>query len=196
MSDAALAIAPEDEYSSIERAVLDTPRGRWFLQEYARRNRVADTAEIIGAIGRLYDLARETGADARFGFLYHEMQEMRREVGAARLAIAAVKPGTRHNLDETGPEELAAIAEAADRAASDIAVAVERLQDIAVALRNKGADGDLCDEIDMHAAGIFMASAYQEMTGKRIGMIVEALGRMETRVANAAALWEEEAREL
>ncbi|MEQ9226344.1 MAG: hypothetical protein RLO15_08315 [Parvibaculum sp.] len=192
MSDAARLI-DEDEYDAIERAVLETPRGRWFLQEYTRRHRASDTAEVIGAIERLYDRARETGAEARFGFLYHEMQEMRRAIGEARQAIAQVKPGERRNHDDAGPEELAAIAEASARAAGDIAQAAERLQEIAETLRGGGVDADLCDEIETHATGIFMASAYQEMTGSRIGLIVEALGEMETRVARAAALWEQEA---
>lgn len=193
MSNAALAIETEDEYAVIERAVLETPRGRWFLQEFMKRNRTADTGEVICAIERLYDLARETGAEARFGVLYHEMQEMRRAVGAAREAVAAVKPGSRHNDNGTGPDELAAIAETAARAASDIAMAAERLQEIGETLRDGGADADLCDEIETHATGIFMASAYQEMTGKRIGAIVDALGQMEARVERAIALWEEEA---
>lgn len=183
----------EDEYATIEQAVLETPRGRWFLQEYARRNRVSDTAEVIGAIERLCNLARETGAGARFDFLHHEMQEMRRAIGDARRTIAMVKPGERRNHDAAGPEELAAIAEAASRAAGDIVQAAERLQEIAEALRASGADADLCDEIETHATGIFMASAYQEMTGSRIGLIVDALSDMEARVARAAALWEGEA---
>ena len=60
-------------------------------------------------------------------------------------------------------------------------------------LRAAGADADLCDEIEHHATGIFMASAYHEMTGKRIGLIVEALGEMESRIARVIARWEEEA---
>src|SRR5690606_2600039 len=184
----------EDEYDAIEQAVLETPRGRWFLQEFARRHKAADTDEVIGAIERLYDLARETAAEARFGFLYHEMQEMRRAMGETRAAIAAVKPGEGHNLDGPAPDDLAAIAEAADRAAGDIAKAAERLQEIGESLRAGGADIDLCDEIDTHATGIFMASAYQEMTGKRIGLVVQALAAMELHIARVIALWEDEAR--
>ena len=192
MSDAALRIEP-DEYDAIEQAVLETPRGRWFLQEFARRNRMSGTDEVIGAIERLYDLARETAAEARYGFLYHEMQEMRRAMSETRAAIAAVKPGERHNIP-TSNDDLAAVAEAADRASRDIVEAAERLQDIADTLRKGGADADLCDEIDTHASGIFMASAYQEMTGKRIALVVEALEKAEHHVANCISLWEEEAR--
>ena len=31
------------DYEAIEAAVVETNRGRWFLAEYARRNRHADT---------------------------------------------------------------------------------------------------------------------------------------------------------
>ncbi|WP_216074257.1 hypothetical protein, partial [Acinetobacter baumannii] len=42
-----------DDYEAIEAAVMETTRGRWFLAEYARRHRAADTQEVLGAIGRL-----------------------------------------------------------------------------------------------------------------------------------------------
>jgi chemotaxis protein CheZ len=192
MTEPALKIEPDD-YDAIERAVLETPRGRWFLQEFARRNRTSGTDEVIGAIERLYDLARETAADVRYGFLYHEMQEMRRAMSETRAAIAAVKPGERHNIPASN-DDLAAVAEAADRASRDIVDAAGRLQEIAETLRKAGTDGDLCDEIETHASGIFMASAYQEMTGKRIALVAEALEKVEAHVANCIALWEEETR--
>lgn len=191
MNNAARAIG-NDEYDAIERAVLETPRGRWFLEEYARRHKAADTDEVIGAIERLTDLTRETAAGVRFGFLYHEMQEMHRAIAEARAAMAAVKPGDSPDLD-AAHQDLAAIAETAERAAGDIVTAAERLQEIAETLRASGADGDMCDEIETHATGIFMASAYQDMTGKRIGAIAAVLSALEARVSRIAAMWEEEA---
>lgn len=46
-------ILPTEEYHAIESAVLETARGRWFLEEYARRNRVADTEILLEAIAKL-----------------------------------------------------------------------------------------------------------------------------------------------
>ena len=43
----------EAEYEAIEAAVMETARGRWFLAEFARRNRTADTQVLLDAIGRL-----------------------------------------------------------------------------------------------------------------------------------------------
>jgi hypothetical protein len=41
------------DYQAIEAAVMETTRGRWFLAEYARRNRHADTEMLLGALARL-----------------------------------------------------------------------------------------------------------------------------------------------
>ena len=52
MSDSkALTPIAEADYEAIEGAVMETHRGRWFLKEYARRNRAADTQMLLQAIG-------------------------------------------------------------------------------------------------------------------------------------------------
>jgi hypothetical protein len=43
----------ETDYEAIEAAVKETARGRWFLEEYAQRNRHADTKLVLDAIQRL-----------------------------------------------------------------------------------------------------------------------------------------------
>jgi hypothetical protein len=43
----------DGDYEAIEAAIMETARGRWFLFEYARRNRHADTRTLLSAINRL-----------------------------------------------------------------------------------------------------------------------------------------------
>lgn len=43
----------EDDYDQIHAAVVETVRGRWFLDEFARRARVGEVQEMLTAIGRL-----------------------------------------------------------------------------------------------------------------------------------------------
>jgi hypothetical protein len=50
------------DYEEIERAVMESARGRWFLAEYAKRIRAKDTALILDAIHRLE--TRATSATA------------------------------------------------------------------------------------------------------------------------------------
>jgi hypothetical protein len=47
------AATADSEFDAIHDAFMETGRGRWFLTEYARRNRHADTALLLAAIGRI-----------------------------------------------------------------------------------------------------------------------------------------------
>jgi hypothetical protein len=178
------------EYEAIEEAIMQNPRGRWFLTEYARRNRAADTNRLLEAIERLYNAALDTrghvaevqGDEAPaapdLDFLWTGLHEMRAAIDTARRDMAEIKPRETERL-ANAEADAAAVAAAAERATLDILAAVERLQDIADALRANGADGDLCDEIETHGRGIFMASAFQDMTGQRIARLVNALTDLE-----------------
>jgi hypothetical protein len=187
------------EYEAIEEAIMQNPRGRWFLTEYARRNRAADTNRLLEAIDRLYNAALDTRAHVAeihvaeihgeeaaaapdLDFVWNGLQEMRAAIDTARRDMAEIKPRETERF-ANAEDDAAAVATAAERATLDILAAVERLQDIADTLRNGGADGDLCDEIETHARGIFMASAFQDMTGQRIARLVGALTELDQRIA-------------
>ncbi len=43
----------EADYEAIEAAVTETVRGRWFLAEFARRNRMTETRQLLDAMARL-----------------------------------------------------------------------------------------------------------------------------------------------
>src|SRR5271169_4089731 len=62
MADEAFALSPisaraarpsEEDYEAISEAFMETSRGRWFLGEYARRNRNADTSMVLDAVARI-----------------------------------------------------------------------------------------------------------------------------------------------
>ncbi len=54
----------EAEYSAVYAAVTATERGRWFLAEFANRNRKADTDLILAAIARIEAAIRAGAAPA------------------------------------------------------------------------------------------------------------------------------------
>src|ERR1700709_1326941 len=62
MADEAFALSPgaaraaqprEEDYNAISDAFMETSRGRWFLGEYAKRNRNADTRMVLDAVARI-----------------------------------------------------------------------------------------------------------------------------------------------
>jgi hypothetical protein len=62
MADEAFALSPisaraaqpdEADYEAIREAFMETARGRWFLGEYAKRNRNADTRMVLDRMARI-----------------------------------------------------------------------------------------------------------------------------------------------
>src|ERR1700726_1573570 len=62
MADEAFALSPisaraelprEQDYDAIREAFMETARGRWFLGEYGKRNRNADTSMVLDAVARI-----------------------------------------------------------------------------------------------------------------------------------------------
>lgn len=57
------AALANSDYDSILSAVMETARGRWFLHEYVRRNRNADTGTLLAAIDRIKSLLKARESD-------------------------------------------------------------------------------------------------------------------------------------
>jgi len=89
----------DEDYGAIEAAVMETARGRWFLAEYARRNRNADTDAVLAAIRRLERLVQSAGAFEAHDEVTRGMADIAQAIAAAQIA-----PGV--------PREIAAPVEA------------------------------------------------------------------------------------
>src|SRR4029453_1636223 len=155
----ARAVQPgEEDYAAISEAFMETSRGRWFLTEYAKRNRNADTHMVLDAVARI----EQSLAAQREETLEREASLQRDEglspqrAGEGVPAAAAAHEGL--------PEALAAIrssVEAAEESAVEAldSLALEQrlapvrkgarvLREIAWRLREIGNDGRICDLID------------------------------------------------
>lgn len=179
-----------DEFNSILRAVVQTPKGRAFLEEFARRNRNADTQQVLRAIQKLNAAAAPEVVPPTIDFLRRELQEMSASIMQTRAEIAAIKPTeASDNRIMAATEELDAIVTATERATSDILGAAERIQEIAEKIREQDGDGELCDELDSHATNIFMACSFQDITGQRTTKVVQVLRYLEQRVNSMISIW-------
>src|SRR6202023_4149727 len=98
MADEAFALSPisaratqprEEDYEAIREAFMETSRGRWFLGEYAKRNRNADTRMVLDAVARIEEglvLQQQPASDIA---LAEAVAAVRRAVEAARAGAAA-----------------------------------------------------------------------------------------------------------
>lgn len=179
MTDEEASAAYGGDFAAIQAAVLETPRGRWFLGEFARRNRIAETDVLLQAIRRLEHSAPGTEGAAQAN-----------PAGSHFASAADALTRAKANLAEIG---------AAKTASSDILRATERLQELAWELRETGASPEVCDELDRAAARICTACAFQELMAERIGAAIEALRVVDnglTTLANGTAAPVDDAKSL
>ena len=138
----------ETEYRSIEAALLESARGRWFLAEHGRRARRLDSAMLEDALGRLQSSLRQP--PALLGQLQTEVSDLRRELNTARARVTA-KPARQ--AEEPAPGEMLKSAEA--------------LHQLAWSLQADPIDVAACEKIAAHAAEIYAHSAKQSAQSKR-----------------------------
>lgn len=170
---------PDDEhaYEQIEAAVMETSRGRWFLAEYARRHRHAETELVLEAIDRLQrSLGVRHGVSPSADKLQNQILEMARALAQAERDIRAIQPdnpaGSRYGSAST---ELSAVVDTTEQATQAILSAAERVQEYAWTMRERSGNEDECDLLDRCATEIYTACGFQDLTAQRIRKVVEAM---------------------
>jgi hypothetical protein len=141
----------ESDYEAICAAVMDSARGRWFLEEYARRNRQADTALVLTAINRLEHLIQLERAGQGSLAFRTVLLEMARTISEARGQTVALDP----------PEGPARRSNERSSSRAEIFATAERIHDVAWTMRERGIDPATCQEIETLASSILTASSLQ-----------------------------------
>jgi hypothetical protein len=116
---------------------METARGRWFLGEYARRNRNADTSMVLDAVAKIEETLAAQRQPIVEDRLPEALVEIRRALREAEtIAIAACDPA-----------EIEASLAAIPRG-------VRIIKEISWRWREIGADGRICDLIDSQLSSI------------------------------------------
>jgi hypothetical protein len=146
----------EEDYEAIREAFMETARGRWFLDEYARRNRNTDTRMVLDAVARIEE------------------------------TLAAQKQPPPPTIVDLLPQALNSIRSAVEKAQESGFAAIDRLQleenltpirkgariikEISWRWREIGADGRICDLIDSQVAAIDMACSQLAESDPRVAL--------------------------
>lgn len=188
-------VSSEEDYKLIEDALLQNPRGRWFLEEYIQRNRPEDTQKLLSAIQRIENtLSEKQEAPAvtqEIDPIRMSIIEMSKAIAKTREEIASIKPNDEQdNQIITATEELSAIVESTENATNTILEAAEEIQEAAWSLRETGAEDAPCDKIDEKTTDIYTACSFQDITGQRTTKVVQALCYIENRVNAMIDIWD------
>lgn len=163
----------DDDYQAIEAAVMETARGRWFLSEYARRNRSADTASILEAITQLEELAAplEDAPDvAQLRALLNTLAETR----------AATWQGV---ADKTGRPAHQRPRQAADSAVAAVRRAAEKIREVAFELRETARMEIYANALDLYCADLSGAATLSEGAVRRLADLAALVAKVESRLS-------------
>jgi hypothetical protein len=179
----------DGDYESIAAAVQETPRGRWFLAEYGRRNRQADTRMLVDALGRLETAICgqsqfPAGNNVRAG-----LAGIAARIANTRKEIAAAELGGRPHQRNDGADELDCVTLASESATSDILASAERVQETAWTLREQGIPPAICDFLDAQATDIYAACSLQDLAGQQTRRIIDLLRHLDGRISAMTEIW-------
>ena len=167
MADEAFALSPisaratlpsEEDYAAIAEAFMETSRGRWFLTEYAKRNRNTDTRMVLDAVARIEqslaaqreeDLEREASLHREEGLSAQQAAEAVAAAAAAQERLTEALAAIRSSVEaaeESAVEALDSLA--LEQRLAPVRKGARVLREIAWRLREIGNDGRICDLID------------------------------------------------
>ncbi|MEH2554162.1 hypothetical protein V1286_001691 [Bradyrhizobium algeriense] len=167
MADEAFALSPisaratlprEEDYAAIAEAFMETSRGRWFLTEYAKRNRNADTRMVLDAVARIEqsltaqreeNLEREASLQREEGLSAQQAAEAVAAAAAAQERLTEALAAIRSSVEaaeESAVEALDSLA--LEQRLAPVRKGARVLREIAWRLREIGNDGRICDLID------------------------------------------------
>jgi hypothetical protein len=165
MANQAFALSPisaraslpgEEDYEAIREAFMETARGRWFLDEYARRNRNSDTRMVLDAVARIEETLaaqKQPPPPAVVDRLPAALTSIRNAVERAEGAASTAFDGMRVE------ESLAPIRKGA-----------RIIKEISWRWREIGADGRICDLIDSQVAAIETACGQLAGSDPRVAL--------------------------
>ncbi len=197
------------EYQALEAALLQTARGRGFLNEYLRRNGVNATGEasflangsgenapvsqdadrILQAVENLHKAVMQQQQNPVGDHARMDILEMAKAIARTRSEISAMRTDGDYDHLSVASEEMDAIVLSTEKATNDILQAAEKIQEVAWRLREKGADEEACEEIDNNATDIYMACSFQDLTGQRTTKVVRVLQYLEARINSMIEIW-------
>jgi chemotaxis protein CheZ len=180
----------EVDYEQIEGAVMETARGRWFLAEYARRNRNADTTMLLKALERIEATIGGKKSVEPVDRIRFDLIEMSKAIARTKAEIASMKPDAGdHGKFGEASEELDSVVQATEIATSDILACAERIQEMAWTLREQGVEGEVCDLLDANATEVYTACSFQDLTGQRTRKVIGVLRYLEERINAMIGIW-------
>lgn len=166
---------------------MESARGRWFLAEYARRNRAADTVMLLDALKKLENVASSTGLKPDKPL--PDIDQLAQTIKAARSEIASthndlLPDGGYLPADGALYDRIAADARSTSR---EIAKRSISLRVIAGGLKAATTDEEHVAAVETNARSLETLSWSQEVLSERIAKAMGLLSHIDETLTGFAA---------
>jgi hypothetical protein len=150
---------PEADYLAVEEMVKETPLGRWFLEEHARRSAGGEGASAVDALSRLSELGG--GADTeRLNEILDLIAEARHDPANARSAKSAAS------------------------GIGAIRQVIDKIREVAFELREAGRLDIYASALELYCSDMLGAADAQEGSVRRVADLSRLLGKVEKSIAD------------
>lgn len=166
----------EADYEAILAAVMETGRGRWFLHEFAQRNRHAETRGVLSAIERIEGLLRTQNGEA----LSAPDQTGPSQIATAIMRAQAMLGAT---TDEEASKVFEAVGQSLEAAQVRLRAVLTRLEDTATALREEGGQGRICSDLDRQIRDLETGCAQFDDASGDVRILIALLKEIESQLA-------------
>lgn len=188
MADEAFALSPinaraalpnDTDYDAICDAFMETSRGRWFLREYTKRNRNADTQMVLQAVSRIEEnIARQ-----------------KLEATAPQVAPEPpvdIMPAVQSAILEARQQVMQSVVVDDEKPALDVIKSgMDTIRNVAWALRERGVDLQICGIFDHQVSlmmdGYLQLTAAQAVRDTAPDQVLAAFDGLLQRVSDIAA---------
>ncbi len=152
---------------------METARGRWFLSEYAKRNRSADTASILEALTKLEELAEPledapSPADLR---------------GVLKLLSEARLAPWQGVADRSGRPAHQRPQRAGESAVSAVRRAADKIREVAFELRETARLEIYANALELYCTDLTSAAVLEENAVRRLAELSRLLAVLESRLS-------------
>jgi hypothetical protein len=180
MADEAFALSPisaraaqprEEDYDAISEAFMETSRGRWFLGEYAKRNRNADTRMVLDAVARIEQTIAVQKQPEQPAPDHGLAEALSAKASLAEAALTEALATIRSAVDQAKTTASTALdGLALEEKLAPVRKGARIIHEIAWRWREIGADGRICDLIDSQISAIEAACGDISSTDPKVAL--------------------------
>lgn len=184
MEEADPAIRIEnDDFDTIEKAVRETERGRWFLDEFARRNRVSNTEMLLDSLAKLEEAVARTQSAGTENDIRKDLATLLNEIETLTSDLS-LSPENRMPY----APGLGALTARSAKLLYDLAISADTVRDNAAQLRTMSVPESVITALDEETSKIISGASEQMRLMRRFEALVEIQNFIRRRIETIAGL--------